>query len=140
MESMRRSNRSIGSKTDKLATPIDHKLDYNLLTVTIIDPAHPLFGRTFPLLSTSSPLQGIGSARIYYRDDIYLKIPLSATNLNFVPRSTSSKFTSEALTDLIDLAIACEVLCRSTRKNSGPVCQHRSKTRFSKTSRSSSRG
>jgi len=98
---------SIGSKNDELATPIGHKLDHDFSTVTVTDPVHPLFGRTFPLLSTSSPLQGTGFARVSYRDAIPLKIPLSATNLLLAPRPPASKFTPDALTELIDLAVAC---------------------------------
>jgi hypothetical protein len=47
----------------------------------VTDPTHPLFGRRFPLIATSTTLTGPGYAWVVYRDDVQLRLPLAATDL-----------------------------------------------------------
>jgi len=70
--------------------------------VQVIDPAHPLYGKTFPLLSIS----GNFSRRIVYmqfKDDLVLKVPLHSTNLscNYFP--ASCKISLLAVQELVSL-------------------------------------
>ncbi|UJQ21017.1 Y4bD/Y4pK family protein [Wolbachia endosymbiont of Delia radicum] len=49
--------------------------------ITVTDPTHPLFGRTFPVSSFSSTAYKGGNVSVIYRDDITLHIPFFSTNL-----------------------------------------------------------
>ena len=44
------------------------------------DPAHPLFGQTFQVLSVSRGTSDSSHVFVRYRDDITLRIPRRATN------------------------------------------------------------
>lgn len=97
--------------------------------IEITDPTHPLFGRRFPLLSISSAQQSDGFVQVIYRQYIALRIPIPATNLVPSQPRSQTKLTLAALTELIELAEQCEVLCPTSPKKSGSVCQRKSKTK-----------
>ena len=107
--------------------------------VEVTDPSHPLYGRRFPLLSLSSPLQGGGHVRLAYDQQMSLRIPLEATNLGPTRSRSQTKLTLEALTEFVTLAEQYEVLCPTNLKRSGPVCQSKFKAKSSTSSRRSSR-
>ena len=73
--------------------------------ITVTDPAHPLYGRTFALISVAST-PGPGScAQVAYRGDIMFKIPIEATSLRRAVSSLpASKLTLHAIQELIRLA------------------------------------
>jgi hypothetical protein len=87
--------------------------------IEVVDPTHPLFGRRFPIVSVSSPLQGQGHVLVSYREYMTLRIPSSATNLALPRPEPHTKLTLEALTELISLAEQCEVLCPTNPQKSG---------------------
>ena len=105
----------------------------------VTDPLHPLFGRRFPLLSRSSPLQGEGHVRVAYGQQMTLRIPLEATNLGPTRPHSQTKLTLDALTEFLTLAEQSEVLCPINPKKSGPSCQSKSKAKSSTRSRRSCR-
>lgn len=107
--------------------------------VAVTDPTHPLFGRCFSLISLSAPLQGEGHVWVAYDQQMTLRIPLEATNLGPTRPRSQTKLTLDALTELITLAEQYEVLCPTNLKKSGLVCQSKSKTKSSTSSRRSSR-
>src|SRR3954452_20590426 len=74
--------------------------------VTVTDPAHPLHGRVFMLVSLASA-PGPGScAQVAYRGDIVLKIPVEATSLRPAAASMpASKLTLHAIRELVRLAV-----------------------------------
>ncbi len=90
--------------------------------VEVTDPTHPLFGRRFPLASTSSTLTGPGYAWVVYRDSMQLRIPLAATNLGAALPRVPTKLTLEAIEDLLALAGESEVLCLPSPTTSGTAC------------------
>ena len=73
--------------------------------ITVTDPAHPLYGRTFMLVSLASA-SGPGScALVAYQGDIMLRIPIEATSLwPAVPSRPASKLTLHAIQELVRLA------------------------------------
>lgn len=83
---------------------------------------HPLFGRCFPVLSISSPLQGSGHVLVAYREHMTLRIPTDATNLAPQRPTSRTKLTLPAMQELILLAAECEELCLSTPPTSGTDC------------------
>jgi len=58
----------------------------------VTDPAHPLFGRRFRVLSISHPPQAPGHVVVAYRDFMRLRLPVRATDLS--PGSAASLRTS----------------------------------------------
>jgi len=87
-----------------LATPIRPR-NARPEQVTVTDPAHPLYGRTFVLVSlTRAP--GPGScAQVAYQGDIMLKIPIEATSLRpAAPSIPVGKLTLRAIQELVRLA------------------------------------
>ena len=88
----------------------------------VTEPTHPLYGRRFPIVSLSAPLQGGGRVRVAYRQQMTLQIALEATNLGPTRPHSQTKLTLEALTEFLALAEQYEVLCPTNLKKSGPVC------------------
>jgi hypothetical protein len=94
------------------------------MEVEILDPAHPLFGRRFPLLSVHKPRHSDGHVLVSYREYMALRVELSATDLaaDARPATTplATKLTSQSVTELAQLAEQCEVLlCPADPKTSG---------------------
>jgi hypothetical protein len=68
---------------DQLTTPIDLIVTPEE-TVTVVDPRHPLFGRTLPCLGISnSPYRG-RCCIIWIRPTVERHVPVAATNLEYV--------------------------------------------------------
>ena len=84
------------------------------------DPAHPLFGRRFRVLSVSHPPQRPGHVTVAYHEGMRLRIPVPATSLAPVsappPRT---KLTRAALLDLLSLVRGCQASCPDRRSASG---------------------
>jgi hypothetical protein len=70
--------------------------------VEVIDPAHPLFGRRFPVLSLARRPGSPGLVTVAYGDDARLLIPLSVTDrADCLPSRPRTKITPEAIHDLV---------------------------------------
>src|SRR3954453_17831718 len=73
--------------------------------ITITDPAHPLYGRTFPLVSVSGSQHGTGHAYVDDHGRAVLRIPIRATSLHPAPLALpTSKLSLQAIRDLVRLA------------------------------------
>ena len=91
--------------------------------ITVTDPAHPLFGRRFPVLSISRPPHRLGHVLVASRDYMRLRIPVQATNLAAAPASgLRTQFTRAALLDLLALLKECEASCPAHPEDSGGGC------------------
>ena len=107
--------------------------------IEITDPMHPLFGRKFEIISLSYSGQGLGNAIVKYQGQMRLRIPLSATQLTPKRRYLGTKITRDSVSELVNLASQCEVLCLSHQDKSGNVCPQNDKTKLSMNSSPSSR-
>ena len=89
--------------------------------ITVTDPAHPLYGRAFLLVSLASA-PGPGScAQVAYRNDIMLKIPIEATSLRpAAPSMPASKLTLHAIQELVRLAAQGEPADPGASDHAGP--------------------
>src|SRR3954465_12389691 len=89
--------------------------------VTVTDPAPPLHGRVFSLVSLPSA-PGPGScAQVAYRGDIVLKIPVEATSLRpAAPGMPASKLTLHAIRELVRVAARGEPADPGAPDRSGP--------------------
>jgi hypothetical protein len=73
--------------------------------VTVTDPAHPLYGRTFAVVAPSSTVGASGQVTVAYRDDILLKIPVVATSRHpTCPHVPSSKLSADSVRELVRVA------------------------------------
>ncbi len=78
--------------------------------IEVVDPTHPLFGRRFPLISVSSPLQGPGNVLVSYREYMVLRLPVASTTLASSRPVNSTKLTYAAVKELLTIAEDCEAL------------------------------
>jgi len=126
---------------EHLNTPVNNPPVDDPTEVEVTDPAHPLFGRRFALLSTRPRPHSVGYLFVAYRDTMVLRIAQTATNIvSPPPESTSmSQLTLHAITERISLAEQCEVLCPATQPHSGIDSPPRGKPVSAPTSRRSSR-
>lgn len=91
--------------------------------IEVTDPAHPLHGRRFPLLSVSGSLRTAGYVWVEYRPGILLMLPIPATSLrSAAARGIATKLCLEALEDLVALAGGSEGACPSSLARSGRPC------------------
>jgi hypothetical protein len=72
--------------------------------ITVTDPAHPLYGRSFLLVSVSGPQHGPGHACVDDGRRAVLRIPITATNLHPPADRPTSKLSLDAIRDLVHLA------------------------------------
>jgi len=123
------------SRTTHLLDTLCSKNEFeNPAEVEVTDPFHPLFGRRFPLISSSSTITGPGYVWVAYRDYMRLRIPLSATSLVSSGPISRTKFTRQGLEELLALASEYEGLCQSTPQRSGRPYQDRSDSKSKKNS------
>ena len=99
--------------------------------VEVTDPAHPLFGRRFPVLSISSAPNAVGYVYVTYREYITLRIPRDATNLAPALSTLETKLTVAAVEQLVSVARGCKVLCQESQKMSGTNYLNMSKSKSS---------
>ena len=100
----------------QLNTPFHYPDGERAKTVEVTDPTHPLFGRTFRVVTYST----LGDAQyvlVVYREQMLLRIPLSATTLRPAQRRVSTKLTLAAVQEL--LSVAEEVVCPLSPETSG---------------------
>ena len=86
------------------------------------DPTHPLYGRRFPVLSISHPLQRPGHVIVAYRDSMRLRIPVQATDRSSnVASRPRTRFTRDALLELLALLKENQAACTDHPGQSGAV-------------------
>lgn len=82
--------------------------------VEVTDPAHPLFGRRFAVLSVSRQTRDSALVFVAYRDTMRLRIPVSSTSLaSCQVRPLRTKWTREAVQELLSLVTEGNTSCRS---------------------------
>jgi hypothetical protein len=88
--------------------------------IEVTDPAHPLYGRRFAVLSITRQPGSPGFVLVAYGDTIRLRIPVPATNLatGQVPRPRT-KCTAAAIRELLSLFEEVRPSCRNRRTQSG---------------------
>jgi hypothetical protein len=92
--------------------------------ITITDPTHPLYGRSFPLISVSGLQHGNGHAYIDDRGRAVLRIPIEATSLYPTPLALSfSKLSLEAIQDLVQVAFREDGIRRPNPQTAACPCR-----------------
>ena len=92
-------------------------------TVTVIDPRHPLCGRTLPLIGiTNKPYLG-RCCVVWLHPEVERLVPVSATDLGFDPDSLSSiPLSIEAVKQLLHVFEVINHASRETHSD-GPYVQ-----------------
>jgi hypothetical protein len=70
---------------DQLTTPIDLIMSPPEETVTVVDPCHPLFGRTLPCLGIANSSYRGRCCIVWIRPTVERHVPVAATNLEYDP-------------------------------------------------------
>ena len=93
----------------------------------VTDPAHPLFGREFRVISVTSKGLRESSVRVEYCKHITILIPLVATDQIERTDAMNSKLTYESVVELTSLAKEDGILCVSSQAESGKDSQPHTK-------------
>ena len=102
----------------------------NIKKVTVVDPTHPLFGRSFKILEWRNSPGTAGFVFVEYQHLTRLYIPIDATNLAFVPPISVTKLTCESIVALTSLGREIESLCHKIQNKFGKDCQPKKKKKF----------
>jgi hypothetical protein len=73
---------------NQVTTPIGHRFSLDQ-TITVLDPRHPLYGRTLPLVALTHHAQLGRCCVVWLRPHVERLIPVHATNLAFDPNDLS---------------------------------------------------
>ena len=79
--------------------------------ITITDPRHPLFGRSFRILSINNFYSNRKNIDAIYEEHVTFRIPISATNLENNSWGSSIKLTQSSVEDLVSLTKEYGFLC-----------------------------
>jgi hypothetical protein len=78
----------VAQNLNHVTTPIGHGLSPEP-TITVIDPRHPLCGRTLPLVGMTHHAKLGHCCVVWLRPHVERRVPISATNLAFDPNDIS---------------------------------------------------
>jgi hypothetical protein len=92
-----------------------------LRQIKVVDPTHPLFGRSFPLRHHLPPCGQSHVVVVYDPKGVYLRLPVTATDLDPSWPATQTKLTAQAVAELITLAEQYHLLCLSPQQPSGNI-------------------
>src|SRR5260221_9497134 len=70
---------------DQFTTPIDLIMSAPQETVTVVDPCHPLFGRTLPCVGIANSSHRGRCCIVWIRPTVERHVPIAATNLEYDP-------------------------------------------------------
>ncbi len=110
----RSSGTSRASTTHQVNTPLKHQeREASAEEVEVTDPAHPLFGRRFEILSVHGAPGLAGYVLVSYRGHMHIRIELRSTNLapSPPPAPPATKLTSQAVTELARLMRELDERC-----------------------------
>ena len=110
------------STTQQHDAPFQNPPQFDPELIEVTDPAHPLHGRRFQVVSISHPPQHPGHVIVAYRDCLRLRIPVQATERNPDNATRSrTRFTRDALLELLALLKECPTACADLHGPSGTV-------------------
>jgi hypothetical protein len=88
--------------------------------ITVVDPCHPLFGRTLKLVGLASLAGHVRHCQVEIYPGRYGYVPVACTNLSTQPRPEPTLLTMDAMEDLLRIFQAA---CTAGR------CKHAAKQR-----------
>lgn len=100
--------------------------------VQIIDPRHPLYGKSFPLINANEQFSHRSHVLVKLCEGIIIRIPLVSTNLSGNHFPPCSKISISAVKELVFLAQE-SFTCHMTQEISGMNCPDIFKNKSSKT-------
>lgn len=100
-------------------TPFNNPKWKNVKKITVVDPAHPLFGNSFKVVEWRNSPGNAGFVFVEYQHLTRLYIPIDATNLAFVPQVSVTKLTCESIIALTNLGKEIASLCHKIQNKYG---------------------
>jgi hypothetical protein len=95
--------------------------------VTVVDPFHPLCGRTFRVAAQHRSPREPRSFEVEHRDGIILRIPAAATDAAYcLSPSTRTRITADAVRQVLGLVADWREPCESRLAPSGSEPRKRS--------------
>src|SRR5262249_12479522 len=121
-------------RTTQLETPVENSRGDLDEVVTVQDPTHPLYGRSFRVASRPAARPGkTASAYVtvfYERGDVLLRIPPDALELSKIGQATQTKITAAAAQELVSTArpyAPCPSIPAASGAPSPMSCKRRSR-------------
>jgi len=106
-----------------LNTPLHNPTTVEHKEITITDLKHPLYGKTFPVVSSNFKQNLQRQYLLVQHGEYVLRILISVTNLCSQPNITPVILTSTVVENVIALARECDKLCQFNLSSSGSPCQ-----------------
>lgn len=102
--------------------------DSKVMWIEVTDPAHPLYKKSFEIVSVVRPPRNPGFVVVRYKGPMLLRIPLPSTELGVNPSMPHpTRLSMEAIQDFIGLGEQCGILCQNPCEEFGSSCQKRKK-------------
>ena len=111
-------------------TPFYNLFGKEITEIRVTDPKHPLFNRSFQVLSFVDSHLTQGYVRVIYREHVPMRIPITATDLASNFCTTVTKLTRSSIEELVFLAQECNV-CPINPMESGNSYPRKDKQKLS---------
>src|SRR5262249_55645409 len=96
-------------------------------SITVVDPFHPLFGRTFPIAFQHRSPREPRSFEVEHRDGIVIRIAAAATDRSYCPSHLPrTRIRAPAIRRLLSLLAEWREPCESRHVPSGSASRTRS--------------
>jgi hypothetical protein len=107
---------------NQVTTPIGHRSSADQ-TITVLDPRHPMHGRTFPLVAITHHSQLGRCCVVWLQPHVERFIPVQATNLAFDPNAISpSPLSIAAVEHLLRVFQDIQHAHQGVSRDASPYC------------------
>jgi hypothetical protein len=107
---------------NQVTTPIGHRSSADQ-TITVLDPRHPMYGRTFPLVAITHHSQLGRCCVVWLQPHVERFIPVQATNLAFDPNAISpSPLSIAAVEHLLRVFQDIQHAHQGVSRDASPYC------------------
>jgi len=114
---------------DQVTTPVSHRLSSEP-TITVIDPRHPLCGRTLTLVAMTHHSELGRCCVVWLRPQVERLVPVRATNLEFDPNDLSpAPLSLTAVEQLLRVFHDIEHASKGVNRDASPPLPSRATTR-----------
>ena len=111
---------SAWANPDQVTTPVGHRLSPEP-TITVIDPRHPLCGRTLTLVAVTHHSELGRCCVVWLRPQVERLVPVRATNLEFDPNDLSpSPLSLTAVEQLLRVFRDIEHASKGVNRDASP--------------------
>jgi hypothetical protein len=117
-----RSSAPAAPNPNQVTTPIGHRSSADQ-TITVLDPRHPMYERTFPLVAITHHSQLGQCCVVWLQPHVERFIPVQATNLAFDPNAISpSPLSIAAVEHLLRVFQDIQDAHQGVSRDASPYC------------------